>query len=388
MTLPLSKVATELQESSTGSGFEIHVRGLESKQRGEDIIFLTLGDPDFPTPLYINEGLLHSLQSDRTHYSPVGGEPELRHTLANLESSYTHLDLHSDQFVIFNGVTGAIHAVLKTIANPGDNVVVLEPIYLGYTSTFGVCDVEMNCVATQPPKFDADLADILDAINDRTVALLINTPSNPGGRCVPRAVLRKLAEECRQRDLWLITDEVYSLMCYEAHHWSLVHLMRDYENVIVIDGLSKSHAMSGWRIGWTVSNQEMARHLEHAAMGIFFSAPQFVQDGAAYALKRNPPVIERMKEEYRKRRDYTMSRIKRIDSFSAVSPQAGMFIMVNVHEDSDVVANKLLDEAGITVFPGSKLGSNTQTYIRVSLTQPIDILEQAWDRIETWSKQR
>lgn len=387
MTLPLSDVATNLQTVGP-RGFEIHLEGVERAQKGEDILFLSIGDPDFPTPVYITEGLVRSLQSGRTHYSPAGGEPELRDALANLESSYTNLNISSNQFVIFNGVTGAMHAVLATIANPADNVVTLEPLYLGYVPTFAVRDVSLNRVATRPPNFDVHLADILDAIDDRTVAVLINTPSNPTGRCIPEALLRQLAEECRTRNLWLITDEVYSLMYYEEPHWSLVHLMKDYENLIVIDGLSKSHAMSGWRIGWSVTNRELARHLEKSAMGIFFSAPQFVQDGAAYALKHNPPVIERMKEEYLKRRDYTMSRIESIDAFSAITPQAGMFVMVNVHSDGDIVAKQLLDEASITVFPGSALGSNCQTYVRVSLTQPIDVLEQAWDRIEAWARQR
>lgn len=366
------------------SAWSVHIEAMKRKQAGEAIIPLSIGDPDFPTPSYIIEGVIDALKKERTHYSDSAGEMSLRSALAELESRVTGKRIEPRQFSIFNGATSAIHATLSAIANPGDNIVTCQPTYLGYESTFVCLGIELRAAATPAPYFRYDVDRALDLIDERTVGVLVNTPSNPMGNIVPSSSLIRLYEECRHRNLWLISDEVYSVMYYEKKHTSLANLVPNFENVVVIDSLSKSHAMSGWRVGWTLSSEEFAKHLREIALSTFFSGCPFIQDAAMLALLHDEHAVERMRNEYRARRDYTMSRIAQIPQFSAVSPEAGMFVMIDVHEPSDQFARRLLDGTGVSVVPGTPSGEVTRRYVRMSLTQPIPVLAEAWDRIQAW----
>lgn len=366
------------------SAWSVHIEAMKRKQAGEAIIPLSIGDPDFPTPSYIIEGVIDALKKERTHYSDSAGEMSLRSALAELECGVTGKEIKPKQFSIFNGATSAIHGTLSAIANPGDNIVTCQPTYLGYESTFVCLGVELRAAATTPPYFRYDVDRTLELIDERTVGVLVNTPSNPMGNIVPPESLIRLYEECRRRNLWLISDEVYSVMYYEKKHTSLAKLAPDFDNVVVIDSLSKSHAMSGWRVGWTLSSEEFARQLREIALGTFFSGCPFIQDAATLALLHDEHAVERMRNEYRARRDYTMSRIAQIPKFSAVSPEAGMFVMIDVHEPSDQFARRLLDGTGVSVVPGTPSGMVTRRYVRMSLTQPIPVLTEAWDRIQAW----
>lgn len=381
--LSSSDTVKRLDEIDT-SAWSVHIDAMKRKQAGEDIIPLSIGDPDFPTPSYIIEGVIDALKKERTHYSDSAGEMSLRSALAELESRVTGKRIEPRQFSIFNGATSAIHATLSAIANPGDNIVTCQPTYLGYESTFVCLGVELRAAVTAPPYFRYDVDRVLDLIDERTVGVLVNTPSNPMGNIVPAEALCRLYEECRQRNLWLISDEVYSVMYYEKRHTSLAKLVPNFENVIVIDSLSKSHAMCGWRVGWTLSSEEFARYLREIALSTFFSGCPFIQDAATLALLHDEHAVERMRNEYRARRDYTMSRIAQLPQFSAVAPEAGMFVMINVHEPSDQFARQLLDGTGVSVVPGTPSGAVTRRHVRMSLTQPIPVLTEAWDRIQNW----
>lgn len=382
-TLSSSDTVKRLDAIDT-SAWSVHIEAMKRKQAGEAIIPLSIGDPDFPTPSYIIEGVIDALKKERTHYSDSAGEMSLRSALAELESRVTGKNIEPRQFSIFNGATSAIHATLSAIANPGDNIVTCQPTYLGYESTFVCLGVELRAAVTAPPYFRYDIDRALDLIDKKTVGVLVNTPSNPMGNIVPPESLIRLYEECRHRNLWLISDEVYSVMYYEKKHTSLANLVPHFENVIVIDSLSKSHAMSGWRVGWTLSSEEFAVHLREIALSTFFSGCPFVQDAATLALLHDEHAVERMRNEYRARRDYTLSRIAQIPQFTAVTPEAGMFVMIDVHEPSDQFARRLLDGTGVSVVPGTPSGNVTRSHVRMSLTQPIPVLTEAWDRIQAW----
>ena len=381
--LPFSRTVKRLA-AIDDSAWSVHIEAMKRKRAGAAIIPLSIGDPDFPTPSYIIDAVIEAVKQDRTHYSDSAGELSLRSALAELESGITGKAIQPQQFSIFNGATSAIHATLSAIANSGDNIVTCQPTYLGYESTFLSLGVELRAATTAPPYFRYDVDRVLDLVDKKTVGVLVNTPSNPMGNIVPAEALFRLFEECRRRNIWVISDEVYSLLYYEKKHTSLANLVPDFENVVVIDSLSKSHAMSGWRIGWTLSSEEFARHLREIALATFFSGCPFIQDAAALALHHDELVVERMRNEYRARRDYTLERIAQIPQFSAVRPDAGMFVMINVYGDSDQFARRLLDETGVSVVPGTPSGSITRHYVRMSLTQPIPVLAEAWDRIQAW----
>ena len=382
--LPRSRTAGRLARASADV-WKVHTDALERQRNGEDIILLSVGDPDFATPAFITQHVVDSLDAHRTHYSPAAGEPALRQAIAAIESRETGKNYTADQFVIFPGATAALFCVVSCIANAGDEIVVADPMYLGYQGTFDATGVKPRTAALTPPAFDLDVAKVKAAITPKTRAILVNTPGNPCGNIVPPAVLVQLNEICRHAGIWLICDEVYSLIYFDEPHVSILKCVDDLSNAVVIDSLSKSHAMSGWRIGWAGAPPDLAADIARFSGAAFFGCPQFVQDAAAYALTHDEPQVLGMRDTYRQRRDRVVERIRAINGLNCVCPKAGMFVMMDVGavaEDGDAFARRLLDEQGVSTIPGSGFGATTGDYVRISLTVEIPALDRAFDRIE------
>jgi arginine:pyruvate transaminase len=383
MSLPYSEVTRRL--SGPGSDvWQIHDEAVARQQAGDDIILLSVGDPDFPTPDYIAEHTVAQINRGRTHYSPPGGEPALLAAIAELETRITGKRFAPEQFVVFPGATASLYAVFASIANAGDEVIVPEPMYAGYRGLFDAIGISDVAVPLSLPDFELDATKIFDAVTSRTRAVLVNTPGNPCGNLIPPETLAELAQGLREREIWLVCDEVYSLITFESPHMSLLRSTEDLRNVVVIDGLSKSHAMSGWRIGWAVAPSPLVEQLIRVANATLFGTCQFVQDGAAYALANDAPDVEKMRQEYLKRRDYAIERLDGIPELTHFKPRGGMFIMVDtsaVANDGADFARRLLDEAGISCIPGRGFGASAASYVRISLTHPVEILREVFDRI-------
>jgi arginine:pyruvate transaminase len=383
MTLHQSRIAHRLARPG-GDVWGIHEEAVSRQRAGEDIILLSVGDPDFPTPGYIAEHTVEAIHQGRTHYSPPAGEPGLRQAIADLETRVTGRPIEADRFVIFPGATAALYSVFASVADPGDQVVVPEPMYAGYVGLFDALGIDVVHVPLAPPAFELDPDDVFAAVTERTRAVLVNTPGNPCGNLIGADTLSALAAGCRDRDLWLVCDEVYSLITFDAPHWSLLRYERDESNLVVIDGLSKSHAMSGWRIGWAAAPPELAVQLARFSSAALFGVCQFVQDGAAFALANDTEDVQAMRDEYRRRRDYAAGRLEAMPNLSYFLPRGGMFIMVDsahIAADGQDFAQRLLDEAGLSTIPGRGFGPSAATYVRVSLTHPLPVLAEVFDRM-------
>ena len=383
MALPLSKVTKRLR-APAANVWQVHEDALARSQAGQDILLLSVGDPDFPTPGYITDHTVRQIRQGRTHYSPAAGEPELRQTLAQLETNVTGRNFVAEQFAIFPGATAALYATFQCLLNPGDEVVVSEPMYVAYRPLFDAIGASIVEVPLTAPDFTLDLPAVIAAIGPATRAVLVNTPGNPCGNIIPASSIQLLAEYCRNANVWFVCDEVYSLITFDEPHISALNAVKDLSNVVVIDGLSKSHAMSGWRVGWVAAPASLVEDLVRFAGATHFGCCQFVQDGATYALRRDPPDVERMRLEYLRRRELAMARLDAIPALGYARPRGGMFIMVDVSrvaKSGDEFARRLLDEAGISTVPGRGFGPSAAAYIRVSLTQPAQILDRAFDGI-------
>lgn len=366
----------------------VHDKACALQADGEDIILFSIGDPDLPTLPIIVDHAVASLKAGRTHYSPGAGEKELRQAIADIETRASGKATHIDQIVVHPGGTNAIFTTLSCFLNEGDDIVIPSPMYVGYQGLLGAIGVNTVQVPLDTVNnFVLDVEAVKQAFTDATRVLFLNTPGNPGGNMITEEQLRDLAAFCLERQVWIVCDEVYSMITFGQAHSSLHKAAASLENVVVVDALSKSHSMTGWRMGWTVSSEATARRILDFGSGSVFGCCQFVQDAAAFALKNDEEYMRAIADEYRVRRDYALERISRIPALSANTPQAGMFVMMNVEQvepDGLTFAAGLLQHSGVSVLPGIAFGDTTRHFVRLSLTHPVHVMSKAFDRIERY----
>ena len=382
---------TERLNSGLAEAWHVHDRALEMKQRGEDVVILSIGDPDFRTPDPIIDNAVSHMRVGRTHYSPALGELNLRRAVADYETRISPHPCKADEISIFPGVTSAIYSVLSCLLNAGDEVVITDPWYVGYEPILQALDVRVKTILALPKhRFEPQFKDFVSAISDKTRVVFINTPGNPTGAIIERKTLKDLAKYCYERNIWLVCDEVYSMFTYENPHISLRSAAQYLDNIVVIDGLSKSHAMSGWRMGWAVAPVDLTAHLGRFAAMSMFGCPQFIQDAAAFALNNDEYYVQEMCARYQKRRDLVCDRLDKMPGLKYLRPESGMFIMVdvaNIVRDDKIFAQKLLDAERVSVLPGSAFGSGTSGHVRLSLVQPEDVLTEGCNRLEKFVRQ-
>ncbi|WP_424947371.1 pyridoxal phosphate-dependent aminotransferase [Candidatus Spongiihabitans sp.] len=383
--MPFSKLAQRLN-SESGEAWQVHERALKMKRRGQDVVLLSIGDPDFQTPAPIIDNAVSHMRVGRTHYSPALGELNLRRAVADYETRASPNPCDAEQVSIYPGVTAAIFSVMSCLLDAGDEIIIVDPPYVGYGPIMQALEAKVKTVMALPENgFEPQLDDFIRAISDKTKVVFINTPGNPTGAIIPRSTLRSLSRHCHERGVWLVCDEVYSMLTYEKPHVSLRSAAQRLDNVVVIDGLSKSHAMSGWRMGWVVAPVGLTAHLGRFAAMSMFGCPQFIQDAAAFALNNDEYYVKEMRDQYRKRRDLVCARLDAMPRLKCLRPQSGMFVMVEVsgiYEDDRVFAQKLLEAEKLSVLPGSAFGDSARGHIRLSLVQPENVLVEGCKRLQ------
>ena len=383
---PAFSELTRRLDSDSSAAWEVHERATAMKKNGEDIVILSIGDPDFRPPDPIIDNAVSHMRVGRTHYSPALGEMNLRRAVADYETHTSPHPCSAEEVSIYPGVTAAIYAVMSCLLDAGDEVIMVDPLYVGYEPIMQALNVDIKTVLAHPQHgFEPQLDDLIAAVSDKTRVIFINTPGNPTGAIIAAETLRDLAAFCQQRDIWLVCDEVYSMFTYEKMHVSLRTTAKSLDNIVVIDGLSKSHAMSGWRVGWVVAPPELTRHLGNFSAMSTFGNPQFIQDAAAFALNNDEYYVREMRDKYRRRRDLVCERLAQMTPLKFLRPEAGMFVMVDVsavYADDKEFAQRLLDAESVSVLPGSAFGKGCSGHVRLSLVQPEEVLMKGCDRLQ------
>ena len=373
-------------DQGADDAWAVHDEALALQRCGEDVILLSIGDPDFRTPDPIIDNAVSHMRVGRTHYSPALGELNLRRAVADYESGVSPHQCTETEVAIFPGVTAAIYAVLSCLMDPGDDIVIIDPMYVGYGPILSALQVNPQVVlASAETGFVPAAQDIIDKVTDKTKVIFLNTPANPTGAIMDKALLKELAAYCLTRNIWLVCDEVYSMFTFETPHVSLRTAADDLSNIVVIDGLSKSHAMSGWRMGWAVGPQQLIHHLGNFSAMSMFGCPQFIQDAAAFALNNDEYYVNEMCDRYRLRRDKVCERLDQMPGVHYHKPNSGMFIIIdvsNVAADDKEFAKKLLDAERVSVLPGVAFGESTRGHVRFSLVQPMHTLMEGCDRLQ------
>lgn len=365
--------------------WQIHADALERRERGADVILLSVGDPDCATPPAIVAAGRASLERGRTHYAAIAGQPALRAAIAAWHERIAGLSVEPDRVVVLAGAQCALFAALQCVVGPGDEVVGFEPLYVTYPASVAASGARLVTAPLRPERsFHLDPRDLEAAITPATRAILWNSPNNPTGAVATREEVAALAEICRARDLWLISDEVYASLVFEGAHLSPAALAGMAERTIVVSSLSKSHAMTGWRLGWLFGPPQLAAHARRLALCMLYGSPAFIQDAATLALTGDIPEVAAMREHYRRRRDAVCRRLGGLPGLRCHRPDGGMFVMLDVRgtgRTADAFARGLLEEENVAVLGGDAFGAPAAGHVRVSLTVPDERLAEACDRI-------
>ena len=272
------------------AAWDIHAAALERRARGQDVILLSVGDPDFPTPAPIVEAAKASLERGRTRYAEVAGAAALRAAIAAHHERLTGQRVTPGQVAVLAGAQSALFAACQCLLDPSDAVLVPEPMYVTYPATVAAAGGRLVRVPLVPERgFRLDLDRLASSVDPTVRAILVNSPNNPTGAAMTRPELEAVAELCRRHDLWLISDEVYASLLYEGEHLPPAALPGMAERTVTVSSLSKSHAMTGWRVGWLVGPPELARHAVKLSLCMLYGLPAFVQDAATAALPASSP---------------------------------------------------------------------------------------------------
>jgi len=373
--------------SDGSAGWAIADAAATAIEGGKDVISLCLGDTSFDTPSFIVEAMFERVRAGRTHYAPVPGTPELRQGIAAAQSRFDGQAWHPDEVTVFAGAQNALFAAVMCLADPTSEVLFLEPWYATYEATIRVGGATARPVKLSIDGGAARLSEsvLTGAVTGKTRAMLLNSPNNPGGYVLGPEDLSIIAKVAAQHDLWIISDEVYRSAVYDAPFTSIASLPGMRARTIIVNSVSKSHAMTGWRLGWTLSPLAATPHLQNLSQCMLFGSPTFIQDAAAVGLtERGDGDMRYFSAELRRRRDIMCAGLAEIPDLRFVRPAGGMFCFVDVSAtgmSGSQFAERLFAEEGLAVVPGFAFGPNMAAYIRLSFSGSEEIVAAAIERL-------
>lgn len=351
--------------------WDIHFMAAEKRARGERIILLTVGNTDFPSPASAVAAVHESLAAGQTHYSPSAGARPIREAIARQHTYKTGQAIDADQVVVTIGAQNALLTTALCIVEPGDQVLVPEPMYATYPGTIATTGGEIISIHSPAGnRFHPLINEMEAAIGRRTRAIFLATPNNPTGAVYTRDELSAIAALCRNHDLWLVSDEVYGDLVYGGRHVSPSILPGMAERTITIGSLSKSHAMAGWRLGWLIAPQELANYAGQIALCSTYGIPTFLQDAAVAALQQFPNGLPELQGAYRRRRDRFCDWMEAVPILSCHRPEGGMFVMLDARAtelSAYDFARGLVLEEGVAILPADGFGESATGHLRINL---------------------
>ncbi|MDF2398830.1 aminotransferase class I/II-fold pyridoxal phosphate-dependent enzyme [Pseudomonas sp. 3MA1] len=378
------------------SAWDIHYAAIEARGRGEDVIVLSVGDPDFATDERISAAASAALEQGDTHYTHVLGRPALREAIAAKQRRLLGIDVSADNVALVAGAQNGLFATCLCLFGSGDEVLVPEPMYLTYEACVHASGAQIACVQ-QPAAngFRLTAAALEAALTDKTRGIALATPCNPTGNVYSREELEAVAEVARKHDLWVISDEVYGQLTYDREHLSIASMPGMAERTVILNSLSKTHAMTGWRVGWVIAPPALVGHLDNLLLCMLYGLPGFIQEAALKALELDEEVIGSAREVYRRRRDLVVAGLKSVQLLDCREPEAGMFMLVDVRRtglSSMDFAWQLFRATGVSVLDAQAFGASAEGFVRISFTVADEVLKDACQRIagfvETLGAQR
>jgi len=377
-------LAERMSKLGTESAFDVLVRARALEAQGRDVVHLEIGEPDFDTPEHIVEAGVEALRSGQTHYTPTAGIPELRGAIATEISRTRGVSVGPEHVVVTPGGKPIMFFVILALAGPGDEVIYPDPgfpIYESVISFAGATPVPLRLREENAFGFDPD--ELAALVTERTKLVIINSPHNPTGGIISTAALDELARLAVERGFMVMSDEIYSRMLYEGSHESVITRPGMLDQTIILDGFSKTYAMTGWRLGFGVMPEPMAQAVTRLAVNCNSCVPGFTQLAGVAALTGPQEPVERMVAEFRRRRDDVVAGLNDIPGVSCLTPAGAFYVFPNVsqHGDSAEIADRLLQEGGVALLNGGAFGRGGDGYLRLSYANSLENLEKALTRI-------
>lgn len=379
--------ANRMNRLGTESAFEVLAKAKSLEAQGKDIIHLEIGQPDFSTPMNICEAAFKAMKDGHTGYCPSAGIPEFREVVAEHISETRGIDIHPDEVTVTPGAKPIIFFTILALIDDGDEVIYPEPGFPVYES---VIDFIGGKAIPLPLREEVDfrfrIEDLIDAITERTKLLILNSPQNPTGGTLTEADLTTIAELALRHNFYILTDEVYSRLLYEGTHQSILSMPGMKEQTILIDGHSKTYAMTGWRLGYGIAPQEIADKITQLTINSNSCTATFTQIAGIEALKGPQTFVSQMVAEFKTRRDVIVDGLNAIDGITCVKPLGSFYVFPNVTKlplSCEKLADYIMDEVGVALLPGTAFGKYGDGYLRLSYANSLENINDALYRIET-----
>jgi octopine/nopaline transport system ATP-binding protein len=364
-----------------------HYEAGAARDRGEDVIILSVGDPDLDTPPAVVDKAIERLRAGDTHYCPASGRRALREAIAASHAKRTGQTAQAENVVFLSGAQNALFVASLCIAGPGDEIISFDPMYPTYPATLQASGARMVRAPTNG-NFRPDLTALASLITEHTRAIVWATPNNPSGVILNESELAAIGKLAEDHDLWVISDEVYAGLAPDGHVPGLAARMP--ERVITLGSLSKSHAMTGWRAGWLVGPGQLAIHAESLVMCMLFGAPGFIQEAAITALSIAPEAERRIRDYCELRRARMVAGLAGIPRIRAVVPEAGMFMLVDVRQSGlsgYEFMRALYESQRVSVLDGAAFGRETAGFVRICCAADEVSLDSGCERIRRFCEQ-
>ena len=379
-------IATRVSQLNGEGALAVFARAKELEKEGRSIIHLELGEPDFHPAAPIVDAVRAAVADGRDRYVSPRGIPALREAIAAYLKRTRRLDVAPEQVLVAPGCKMALALAMMALIEPGDEVLYPDPGFPIYPSfTRGLGGIAVPFFLEERNLFQPDIAEIAANINHRTKVLIFNSPNNPTGTVFSEETLAQIAVLAVKHDLWVMADEIYARILFRGDYKSIYAMPGMAERTIIIDGFSKTFAMTGWRLGYAVAPRALVDAMDLLVLNTFTCTAEFTQVAAIEALQDSTNAVDAMVAEYRKRRDLFVTKLNEIPGFRCQSPEGAFYAWVNIEDTglpAEEVARVLLEEAGVAAIAGAAFGPAGKNYVRFSLVSARNLLQEALERIE------
>ncbi len=384
------QLARRMSRLGTETAFEVLNKARALERQGKSIIHLEIGEPDFDTPANVIEAAIDALHKGWTHYGPSAGLPELRQTVADYVSRTRGVKVAAEEVVVVPGGKPIIFFTILALIDEGDEVIYPNPGFPIYESMIHyVGGKAIPIRLREDHDFSLDVNELAALITDRTRLVILNSPQNPTGGVMQRKDVEQVAKIIGDRNILVLSDEIYSRLLFEGEHFSIMSVPGMQERTILLDGFSKTYAMTGWRMGYGVMRPDLAAHITRLMTNSSSCTASFTQIAGIEALRGDQSSVDHMCGEFKRRRDVFVAGLNKIKGFSCRMPKGAFYVFPNITKTgwkSKPLADALLEQAGVAALSGTAFGSFGEGYLRFSVANSLENLQQALERIDEWTR--